>query len=145
MVSRRVPFLGILPLSAKNHFVAMMAEFAGTFMFLLFALGGTNVVNAAPEDAQPADLAANPAKILFISLCFGMSLAVNAWVFFQTSGWLFNPAISIPAFAFAACSDMCLGLSRYKGRRRAVPYGDDINSKIRRQGLSGCIGSPDFD
>jgi aquaporin rerated protein, other eukaryote len=94
VVSRRVPLLSIFPLSVKNHFVAMMAEFAGTFMFLLFALGGTNVVNAAPVDAQPADLAANPAKILFISLCFGMSLAVNAWVFFRISGGLFNPAVS---------------------------------------------------
>jgi aquaporin rerated protein, other eukaryote len=93
-VSRRVPLVSFLPLGVKNHFIAMMAEFAGTFMFLLFALGGTNVVNTAPKDAQPADLSANPAKILFISLCFGMSLAVNAWVFFRISGGLFNPAVS---------------------------------------------------
>ena len=93
IVSRRVPLLGLLPLPVKNHLVAMIAEFTGTFMFLLFALGGTNVVNAAPVDAQPSDLAANPAKILFISLCFGMSLAVNAWVFFRISGGLFNPAV----------------------------------------------------
>lgn len=94
-ISRHVPFVSRLPLSVKNHFVAMMAEFAGTFMFLLFALGGTNVVNAAPADAQPADLAANPAKLLYISLCFGMSLMVNAWVFFRVSGGLFNPAVSV--------------------------------------------------
>lgn len=96
MVSRRIPFLGHLPLSIKNHFIAMMGEFAGTFLFLLFALGGTNVVNAAPEQGQPESLAANPAKLLFISLCFGMSLAVNAWVFFRISGGLFNPAVSQP-------------------------------------------------
>lgn len=94
MVSRRVPLVSKLPLALKNHFIACMAEFAGTFMFLLFALGGTNVVNAAPADAQPADLAANPAKLLYISLCFGMSLMVNAWVFFRISGGLFNPAVS---------------------------------------------------
>lgn len=93
-VSRRVPLITSLPLNIKNHFIAMLAEFAGTFMFLFFALGGTNVVNAAPLSAQPADLAANPAKILYISLCFGMSLAVNAWVFFRISGGLFNPAVS---------------------------------------------------
>lgn len=93
MVSRRVPLLGMLPLSLKNHFVAMMGEFAGTFLFLLFALGGTNVVNAAPLQGQPEDLAANPAKLLFIALCFGFSLAVNAWVFFRISGGLFNPAV----------------------------------------------------
>jgi aquaporin related protein len=86
--------LNFLPLAVKNHFIAMMSEFAGTFLFLLFALGGTNVVNAAPAEGQPTDLAANPAKLLFISLCFGMSLAVNAWVFFRISGGLFNPAVS---------------------------------------------------
>lgn len=63
-------------------------------MFLFFALGGTNVVNAAPAADQTADLSANPAKILFIALCFGFSLAVNAWVFFRFSGGLFNPAVS---------------------------------------------------
>lgn len=93
MVSRRVPLISMLPLAAKNHFVAMSGEFTGTFLFLLFALGGTNVVNAAPEQGQPADLAANPAKLLFIALCFGFSLAVNAWMFFRISGGLFNPAV----------------------------------------------------
>ncbi|KAJ9607999.1 Aquaporin-1 [Cladophialophora chaetospira] len=95
IVSRRVPFLGFLPLTLKNHLVAMMGEFVGTFLFLLFALGGTNVVNAAPLQGQPIDLAANPAKLLFIALCFGFSLAVNAWVFFRISGGLFNPAVSL--------------------------------------------------
>lgn len=92
-VSRRVSLLNFLPLPIKNHIVAMMGEFVGTSMFLLFALGGTNVVNAAPEQGRPVDLAANPAKLLFIALCFGFSLAVNAWVFFRISGGLFNPAV----------------------------------------------------
>ncbi|KAI0178549.1 aquaporin-like protein [Hypoxylon sp. FL1284] len=92
---RRIQLLNFLPLSVKNHVVAVASEFAGTFMFLLFALGGTNAVNQAPQEGQPEDLAANPAKLLFISLCFGMSLAVNAWVFFRISGGLFNPAVSL--------------------------------------------------
>lgn len=91
----RVKLLDFLPLAVKNHVVAVASEFAGTFMFLLFALGGTNAVNQAPQQGQPEDLAANPAKLLFISLCFGMSLAVNAWVFFRISGGLFNPAVSV--------------------------------------------------
>jgi aquaporin related protein len=97
-VSRRVPFLGFLPLAVKNHFVAMSGEFAGTFLFLLFAFGGTNAVNTAPKQGQPENLAADPAKLLFISLCFGMSLAVNAWVFFRISGGLFNPAVGTSSF-----------------------------------------------
>ncbi|KAI0007218.1 aquaporin-like protein [Xylariaceae sp. FL0662B] len=91
----RIWLLDFLPLAVKNHVVAVASEFAGTFMFLLFALGGTNAVNQAPQEGQPEDLAANPAKLLFISLCFGMSLAVNAWVFFRISGGLFNPAVTI--------------------------------------------------
>ncbi|KAI1077303.1 aquaporin-like protein [Whalleya microplaca] len=91
----RVKLLNFLPLTVKNHVIAVASEFAGTFMFLLFALGGTNAVNQAPQQGQPTDLAANPAKLLFISLCFGMSLAVNAWVFFRISGGLFNPAVTV--------------------------------------------------
>jgi aquaporin related protein len=94
-VSRRIAFLGFLPLDIKNHFVAMMGEFVGTFLFLLFAFGGTNAVNAAPLAGRSADLAADPAKLLFISLCFGFSLAVNAWVFFRISGGLFDPAVGL--------------------------------------------------
>ncbi|KAI1636560.1 aquaporin-like protein [Biscogniauxia mediterranea] len=92
---RRIQFLGFLPLNIKNHVIAIASEFAGTFMFLLFAFGGTNAVNSAPLEGQPENLAANAAKLLFISLCFGMSLAVNAWVFFRISGGLFNPAVTI--------------------------------------------------
>ncbi|KAI1759968.1 aquaporin-like protein [Hypoxylon sp. FL1150] len=98
----RVRFLNFLPLPVKNHIVAAASEFAGTFMFLLFALGGTNAVNQAPQEGQPTDLAANPAKLLFISLCFGMSLAVNAWVFFRISGGLFNPAVSLGMMVIGA-------------------------------------------
>lgn len=95
-VARRVPLLNHLPVSIKGHIVAGVGEFVGTFMFLLFALGGTNVVNTAPpEGANAVDLSANPSKIMYIALVFGFSLAVNAWVFFRISGGLFNPAVTI--------------------------------------------------
>ncbi|KAI1125120.1 aquaporin-like protein [Nemania abortiva] len=87
--------LNHVPLSTKNHLVAAVGEFVGTFMFLLFALGGANAVNSAPDEGQPQDLAANPARLLFISLCFGISLVVNAWVFYRITGGLFNPAVTI--------------------------------------------------
>lgn len=95
-IARRIPFLDILPIAIKGHIVACAGEFVGTFLFLLFAYGGTNVVNTAPKEGANADsLAANPAKLLYISLSFGMSLAVNAWVFFRISGGLFNPAVTV--------------------------------------------------
>ncbi|KAI0181335.1 aquaporin-like protein [Hypoxylon sp. FL1284] len=89
--SLRLALLDILPLKVKNHLIASLSEFAGTFMFLLFAFGGTNVVNVNLPGYAPAD----PSKLLYISLCFGMSLAVNAWVFFRISGGLFNPAVAL--------------------------------------------------
>lgn len=33
-------------------------------------------------------------QLLFISLGFGFSLAVTAWVFYRISGGLFNPAVT---------------------------------------------------
>jgi aquaporin related protein len=104
-VERRIPFLHVLPKAVKGHVVACVGEFVGTFMFLLFALGGTNVVNTAPAvGANAEDLSANPSKIMFIALVFGMSLAVNAWVFFRISGGLFNPAVTLGMMAVGAVS-----------------------------------------
>lgn len=90
-VSNRLPFLGFLPDSFRNHFIAMLGEFVGTFLFLFFAFAGTQVANTKEPDA-PIASAPDPASLLYIALCFGFSLAVNAWVFFRISGGLFNPA-----------------------------------------------------
>ncbi|KAL9124845.1 MAG: hypothetical protein Q9217_005878 [Psora testacea] len=78
----------------------MCGEFAGTFLFLFFAFSGTQVANTQTQSATDTSIsqAANPAQLLYISLCFGFSLAVNAWVFFRISGGLFNPAVT-----FAMC------------------------------------------
>lgn len=80
--------LKFLPQTLRGHIVAMAGEFVGTFMFLLFALGGTQVVKSELAEDQ-----ADPARLLYIALCFGFSFAVNAWVFFRVSGGLFNPAV----------------------------------------------------
>ena len=98
MRSNRIPFLNWVPTNFRNHFVAGAGEFAGTFLFLFFALSATQVANvqtpAVPGDAvTPVDTASNTSTLLYISLCFGFSLAVNAWVFFRISGGLFNPAV----------------------------------------------------
>ncbi|KAI4119696.1 MAG: hypothetical protein LQ338_007244 [Usnochroma carphineum] len=73
----------------------MAGEFAGTFLFLFFAFTGTQVANSQTQSATSTMIAqgSNPAQLLYISLCFGFSLAVNAWVFFRISGGLFNPAV----------------------------------------------------
>ena len=73
MRRRSIPILSSCSKEVKNHLVAMLSEFVGTFLFLLFAFGGTNAVN----DPTVVDSPGNPAKLLYISLCFGMSLMVN--------------------------------------------------------------------
>lgn len=80
----------------RNHFIAMSGEFAGTFLFLFFAFTGTQVANSQTQGSTSTTIAqgSNPAQLLYISLCFGFSLAVNAWVFFRISGGLFNPAVT---------------------------------------------------
>jgi len=92
-VAERLPFLTLIPKSFRGHFVAVCGEFVGTFLFLFFAFSGTQVANAQTQSASATTIsqAANPAQLLYIALCFGFSLAVNAWVFFRISGGLFNP------------------------------------------------------
>lgn len=96
MKTKRLPFIGFLPDSVRNHFIAMVGEFVGTFTFLFFAFTGTAVANSQTQGATTTTIAqgSNPAQLLYISLCFGFSLAVNAWIFFRISGGLFNPAVS---------------------------------------------------
>ncbi|MCJ1390983.1 hypothetical protein MMC18_003844 [Xylographa bjoerkii] len=92
--SNRLPYLDFLPNAARNHFIAMMGEFAGTFMFLFFAFAGTQVANSV-DSSVPNGTGSDTSRLLYISLSFGFSLAVNAWVFFRISGGLFNPAVTL--------------------------------------------------
>ena len=89
----QLTFARKLPQEGKNLFVAGIAEFVGTFLFLFFALGGTSAVNTAGDPNEV--LASNPAKLLYICLCFGFSLAVTVWMFFRVSGGLFNPVVTL--------------------------------------------------
>ncbi|KAL2425983.1 Aquaporin-7 [Exophiala dermatitidis] len=88
-----------LPDGTRNHFVAMAGEFVGTFLFLFFAFAGTQVANTPQTTTGSTSTnlpqGPNPAQLLYISLCFGFSLAVNAWIFYRISGGLFNPAVTL--------------------------------------------------
>ncbi|KAK3062550.1 hypothetical protein LTS18_003836 [Coniosporium uncinatum] len=90
---------GWLPNRVRNHFIAFIGEFVGTFMFLFFAFSATQVANAAAAGAATGNgtltQAPNTSNLLYIALAFGFSLAVNAWVFFRISGGLFNPAVTL--------------------------------------------------
>lgn len=86
----RLPFLGFIPNKPRNHLIAMIGEFIGTFLFLFFAFTATQVANAAAAGADTGGGSLtqipNTSVLLYISLAFGFSLAVNAWVFFRISG-----------------------------------------------------------
>ena len=72
-----------------------------------FAFAGTQVANtpATLSGSQSTDIPTgpNPAQLLYISLSFGFSLAVNAWIFFRVSGGLFNPAVCNRASPWSHC------------------------------------------
>lgn len=90
-----IPILKFLPDGPRNHLVAMLCEFIGTFLFLFFAYSGTQVAKTQTQNAGsgPNGQGLDPSQLLYVSLCFGFSLAVNAWVFSRVSGGLFNPAV----------------------------------------------------
>ncbi|KAF2466867.1 aquaporin-5, partial [Lindgomyces ingoldianus] len=108
--SQRRP-LSFLSNRWRNELVAAAAEFAGTFMFLFIAYGGTQVANTAAiaDNARTAGQqdgsitqAPNTSVLLFIALSFGFSLMVNVWVFFRVSGGLFNPAVTLGLYLIGA-------------------------------------------
>ncbi|KAI4601219.1 hypothetical protein KJ359_012409 [Pestalotiopsis sp. 9143b] len=99
--SGRSKLLSKIPVRTKNHIVAAATEFVGTFLFLFFAFGGAQTANTA-NTAPAAD---DAARLLYVALSFGISLLVNAWVFFRVSGGLFNPAVSL-ALAVAGAIDL---------------------------------------
>ncbi|KAF2761407.1 aquaporin-like protein [Pseudovirgaria hyperparasitica] len=103
---KNVRFLSALPNSLRNHFIAFIGEYVGTFLFLFFAFTGTQVANTAAKNITTATPAlsgtSDVSVVMFIALSFGFSLAVNAWVFFRISGGLFNPAVTLALLCIGA-------------------------------------------
>ncbi|KAJ4353200.1 Aquaporin-1 [Didymosphaeria variabile] len=86
-----------VPQPVKNHAIAILSEFVGTFLFLFIGIVGNSVMNndaAKKEQLGGGSVTADPAKGLYIALVWGLSTIVNAWAFFRISGGLFNPAVS---------------------------------------------------
>ena len=116
----------------------MVGEFCGTFLFLFFAFAGTQVANTAAaantdfnnqNSSGSLSQAPNAPVLLYISLVFGFSLAVNVWIFFRISGGrrntyhvltcittdtkptgLFNPAVCLALALVGAISWTRAGL-----------------------------------
>ncbi|KAI8937974.1 hypothetical protein NX059_005654 [Plenodomus lindquistii] len=86
----RLPGFGWLPNRVRHLFIACLGEFVGTFLFLFFAFAATQVANNLLGD-RPMDIE----SLMYISLAFGFSLAINVWIFFRISGGIFNPAVTV--------------------------------------------------
>lgn len=96
--------LKALPKSVRGHLVAVIGEFVGTLLFLFFAFAGTQVANVSSNTNTGTTVITEtiqktPQQLLYISLAFGFSLAVNAWTFFRISGGLFSECL----FPFLQC------------------------------------------
>jgi aquaporin rerated protein, other eukaryote len=84
--------MGFIPDKHHGHVTAFLAEFCGTFLFLYFAFGiGSAAYSAAPD----AEGGLNVMRIFYIAMGFGMSVAVNVWLFYRVSGGMLNPAVSL--------------------------------------------------
>ncbi|WVO16950.1 hypothetical protein L204_104636 [Cryptococcus depauperatus] len=81
-------------LEAKNHIVAMIGEYVSTSLFILFCLGGTHVAQLPVNTTSGnTDVALNTSSLFYISLLFGLSLTVNACIFFRILGGMTGAAI----------------------------------------------------
>jgi len=93
----------------KNEIIAATAEFCGTFLFLFFSFGiatqagQQRLSNSSSQQTQSNTTGSlDTGALLYSSLGFGFSLAVNAWVFFRISGGLFNPAVTLGLYLCGA-------------------------------------------
>jgi aquaporin related protein len=79
----------------EGHFIAAVAEFAGTFMFLYMGYAGNLMTSlqAVPAVAPDGDGPASQ-TVVFTALSYSLALLVNVWAFYRISGGLCNPAVS---------------------------------------------------
>jgi aquaporin rerated protein, other eukaryote len=72
---------------------AAALEFVGTATFLTLAFGGVQA--SASEAAAQNTPSLSVERVMYVSLSFGLSLLVSAWLFFRVTGGLFNPQVSL--------------------------------------------------
>ena len=72
---------------------AALLEFVGTTVFLMLAFGGVQATIS--EQASAGTSGTGVSRVMYISLSFGLSLLISAWLFFRVTGGLFNPNVSV--------------------------------------------------
>lgn len=90
----------------KNHGIAFLGEFFGTFIFLWTAFVIAQIANHNLWNAYLAEQVAsgasniteptsNPSQLIMISLGFGFGVMVPVFMFFRVSGGNLNPAVTL--------------------------------------------------
>lgn len=83
-----------LPEAMRNHLIAVIGEFCGTFLFLLFAELICQIANQSPDIPEPGD-GSYPPQLTMIALGFGFSVMVCVFIFYRISGGQLNPAVTL--------------------------------------------------
>ncbi|KKZ63546.1 aquaporin rerated protein, other eukaryote, partial [[Emmonsia] crescens] len=81
-----------IPDKHRNNLIATVGEFVGTFLFLFYPFASGIIAN---DVVTPAGRPKDPTVLLYTSLGFGVSLAVNVWVFYRVTGGMLNPVVTL--------------------------------------------------
>lgn len=76
----------------KNHLIAVLGEFFGTFIFLWTAFMIAQIAN---QDPQITPDGSTPSQLIMISFGFGFGVMVAVFMFFRISGGNLNPAVTL--------------------------------------------------
>lgn len=75
----------------RNHVIAAIGEFLGTTLFLFFGFLSAQIINSKPDHLSSSG--PSLLQLLFVAAGFGVSGAVNVWLFYRVSGGHLNPAV----------------------------------------------------
>ncbi|EKM57805.1 uncharacterized protein PHACADRAFT_89277 [Phanerochaete carnosa HHB-10118-sp] len=77
----------------KDDVQAALLEFIGTTVFLILAFGAVQAT-VSEQGSSGAAGDSGIVRVMYISLSFGLSLLISAWLFFRVTGGLFNPNVT---------------------------------------------------
>jgi len=63
-------------------------------MFLFMGFSAAHIANL-PSATDAFAPGVSTSNLMFIAVAFGLSLVINAWIFFRVSGAIFNPAVCL--------------------------------------------------